>query len=74
MECKSMKVATVAGLSALYACAGMGREERREPVERLDEHGISARILEVEAGSVVKAVAISIRSHAPAAGNWRVVP
>jgi hypothetical protein len=73
-------------VSALFACAGMGREARREPVERLDEHGISARILEVEAGSVLQmrmrdptrsirmTAPSSERSHAPAARNWRVVP
>ncbi|HEY4885460.1 MAG TPA: hypothetical protein VII08_17675 [Myxococcales bacterium] len=42
MDCKSMKIAV---LSALCGCAGLGREARQEPVERLDEHGVSAPVL-----------------------------
>lgn len=62
MDCGSMKIATVAGLSALCACAGLG-QARRELVERLDEHGISARVLKVEAGSVLQFVNADARPH-----------
>ena len=40
MDRKSMKIAVPACLSALCGCAGLGREARREPVERLDEHSL----------------------------------
>ena len=51
MDRKSMKIAVLACLSALCGCAGFGREARREPVERLDEHGVSEPVLKVEVGS-----------------------
>ncbi len=45
---KSMKMeAAAAGLSVLCGCAGLRREARPEPIERLDEYGVSARLLEV---------------------------
>ena len=63
MTGKSMKVAAVAGLSALCGCAGLGRDARQEPVERLDEHGISAQALRVEAGSLLHFVNADSRPH-----------
>jgi len=63
MDRKSMKIAVPACLSALCGCAGLGREARREPVERLDEHGISAPVLEVETGSVLAFVNADARPH-----------
>ena len=63
MDLKSMKMAVLACLSALCGCASLGREVRREPVERLDEHGISAPVLEVEAGNVLAFVNADARPH-----------
>ena len=50
MDRKSMKL-LVAGLTALCGCAGMSREARQASVERLDEHGVSAPLLEVDPGA-----------------------
>jgi len=63
MERRSMKMAALAGLSLLCSCAGLGRGARSEPVERLDENGVSARLLEVEAGSVLQFVNADARPH-----------
>jgi hypothetical protein len=51
------------GLSALCGCAGLGRAARQEPVERLDEHGVSAPVLMVEAGSVIQFVNADLQPH-----------
>jgi len=60
MDRKSVKIAA---LSALCGCAGFGREARQEPVERLDEHGMSAPVLRVEAGNVLAFVNADARPH-----------
>jgi len=60
MDRKSMKIAV---LSALCGCAGIGHEARQEPVERLDEHGVSAHVLQVEAGNVLTFVNADARPH-----------
>jgi len=60
MDCKSIKIAV---LSALCGCAGFGREARQEPVERLDEHGVSAPVLQVEARNVLAFVNADSRPH-----------
>jgi hypothetical protein len=57
-----MKIA-VAGLSLLCGCAGLSRGARQEPVERLDERGVSAAVLNVEAGSVLQFVNADARPH-----------
>lgn len=59
----SMKMAAVALLSALCRCSGLVFDARREPVERLDEHGVSARQLEVETGSILHFVNTDARPH-----------
>ena len=63
MDPKSMKMAVLACLSALGGCASLGRDARREPVERLDEHGISAPVLEVETGGVLSFINGDARPH-----------
>jgi len=63
MVCKSMRIVAVAGLSALFGCAGLGREARMRPVERLDEHGVSAPLLKVETGDILRFVNLDTRSH-----------
>jgi hypothetical protein len=50
-------------LSALYGCAGLTLGTRQKPVERLDEHGVSARLLEVETGSVLQFINADARPH-----------
>ena len=60
---KSMKMAAVVGFLVLCGCAALGLEARPEPVERLDEHGVSARLLEVETGSVLQFVNVDARPH-----------
>ncbi len=59
----SMKVVEVACLSALYGCAGVAREARPAPVERLDGHGVSAPMLTVEGGGVLRFVNDDARPH-----------
>jgi len=56
------RIAAVAALS-LCGCAGFGRAARPEPVERLDERGVSARVLAVETGSVLQFVNADARPH-----------
>ena len=63
MDSKWMKMALLVCLPALGGCASLGLEARREPVERLDEHGISAPVLEVETGSVLSFVNGDARPH-----------
>ena len=63
MDRKSMKVAVVAGLAALSGCAGLVREARQEPIERLDEHGVSMPVLTVESGTVLQFVNADARPH-----------
>jgi hypothetical protein len=63
MERKSMKMAVLAGMSVLCGCAGLGLGARSEPVERLDENGVSARLLNVETGSVLQFVNADARPH-----------
>jgi hypothetical protein len=62
MDHKSMKL-LVAGLTALCGCAGMSREARQAPVERLDEHGVSAPLLEVDPGHALQFVNADARPH-----------
>jgi hypothetical protein len=63
MNWKSAKTAVVASLTALCGCAGMLREARQEPVERLDEHGVSAPVLTVESGTLLQFVNADARPH-----------
>ncbi len=60
MDRKSIKIAV---LSALCGCAGFGREARQERVERLDEHGVSAPVLQIEAGNLLAFVNADARPH-----------
>jgi hypothetical protein len=59
----SRKKIALAGFAVLCGCAGLGHGGRREPVERLDHRGISARLLNVEAGSVLQFVNADARPH-----------
>ena len=61
MQLKAMKTGTAAMLLTLCGCAGIGRTAN--PVERLDERGISAPALKVEAGSVLQFVNADTRPH-----------
>jgi len=63
MDRKSMRIVAVAGLSVLSACAGLSREARPAPVERLDQHGISSPVLNVESGGVLSFVNEDARPH-----------
>jgi hypothetical protein len=63
MDCKSMKIAALACLLVRCGCAGFGGEARREPVERIDEHGVSAPVLEVDTGNVLAFVNSDARPH-----------
>ncbi len=63
MDRKSMKVSALAGLTALCGCAGLVREARQEPVERLDAYGISAPFLTVESGTVLQFINADARPH-----------
>jgi hypothetical protein len=58
-----MAFAIVTAISALCGCAGLVRDARQEPTERLDEHGVSAPTLLVEAGSVIRFVNSDARAH-----------
>ena len=62
MKERSIQIAALA-LSALCGCAGLRREARQEPMERLDENGVSAKALRVEAGSVLQFVNADARPH-----------
>ena len=59
----SVKWAVAALLSALCGCAALGLGARPEPVERLDGHGVSARVLEVETGNILRFVNVDARPH-----------
>jgi hypothetical protein len=59
----STSFAIVAALSALCGCAGFLQVARQQPIERLDEHGVSAPTLLVEAGSVIQFVNADARAH-----------
>ncbi len=52
-----------ASLTALCACAGMSREAKQESIERLDERGVSAPFLDVEAGRALQFVNADARPH-----------
>ena len=56
----SMKVVAMV---ALCGCAGVGRGARESRVERLDGHGVSAPMLMVEAGSVLRFVNADASPH-----------
>jgi len=62
MDHKSMRMAVVTALTALCACAGLLRG-RQGPVERLDEHGVSAPVLTVESGTVLQFVNADALPH-----------
>lgn len=62
MDSKSMKMAVAAVVAALCGCAGLLRE-KQEPVERLDEHGVSAPALTVESGTILQFVNADARPH-----------
>lgn len=62
MNLKSMKL-LAAGLTALCGCAGMSREAKQASVERLDEGGVSAPFLDVEAGRALQFVNADARPH-----------
>ncbi|HZX97091.1 MAG TPA: hypothetical protein VFE90_21425 [Myxococcales bacterium] len=51
------------GLSALCGCAGMVRQTKPAPVERLDGSGISAPVLAIESGDMVQFVNADARPH-----------
>jgi len=51
------------GTAALCACASMRGADRPEPIERLDERGASAQVLEVAAGSRLHFVNADTISH-----------
>lgn len=57
------QVMTVAFISAVSGCAGLVRESRPAPVERLEEGGVSAKELVVEGGSVLRFVNADARPH-----------
>ena len=57
------KLAAAAALSALCGCAGMSGSMRPAAAERLDEHGVSAPALTVDAGSVLSFVNADSRPH-----------
>ena len=59
----SMKMVAMVSLSALCGCAGLARESRPAPVERLDETGVSPKALVVEAGSVLRFENADVRPH-----------
>jgi hypothetical protein len=59
----STRVAVMAGLTMLWGCAGLAPRLTQRPTERLDERGISAPALIVEAGSVIEFVNADARSH-----------
>lgn len=63
MDRKWMNIAVVANLMALCGCAGLVREARQDPVERLDEHGVSVPVLTVESGTVLQFVNADARPH-----------
>src|SRR2546427_2826963 len=67
MNRTSMGIALMTGLSLLYGCAGMGRDARQQPVEeiveRLDEHGVSAPVLEAASGAALQFVNADVRPH-----------
>jgi hypothetical protein len=64
MVSRSMKAVLVAGVSVLCGCAGLGqRTEQQPPVEVLDEHGVSAPTLLVEAGTVIQFINGDARPH-----------
>jgi hypothetical protein len=56
----SMKVVA---MMALCGCAGVAREAREPRVERLDGQGVSAPMLMVEAGRVLRFVNADARPH-----------
>lgn len=58
-----MRICAAVGLSAICGCAALGIQEKPAPVERLDEHGVSARTLLVEARSVLRFVNADARPH-----------
>ena len=60
---KMMKIAAVTGSFVLCGCAALSRNARSEPIERLDEHGVSAPVLEVQTGSIVQFVNVDARPH-----------
>jgi hypothetical protein len=60
----SMKIVAMVFLSMLCGCAGLApRESRETTVERLDEQGVSAPVLPVEAGGVMRFVNADARPH-----------
>ena len=62
MDHKSMRMAVVVALTSLCGCAGLLRG-KQGPVERLDEHGLSAPVLAVESGTVLQFVNADARPH-----------
>ena len=61
MKLEPMKMVAVVTLS-LCGCAGIARS-MQSPVERLDERGVSAPSLTVEAGTVLQFVIADTRPH-----------
>jgi hypothetical protein len=62
MELKSTRMAMTVVVAALCGCAGLLRE-KQAPVERLDEHGVSAPALTVESGTILQFVNADSRPH-----------
>ena len=63
MERKMSKMLVAVGLGAVCGCAGMVREMRPAPVERLDERGVSAKVLAIEGGNTLQFVNGDARPH-----------
>jgi hypothetical protein len=59
----STRVIAVAFMSAVCGCAALVHETRAPAVERLDGHGVSSAMLDVEAGSELRFVNADARPH-----------
>ena len=60
---RKMRMIAAAGLLGLCGCAGMARGTKPVPEERLDERGVSAPAITVEAGSALRFVNADARPH-----------
>ena len=60
---RKMRIIAAAGLLGLCGCAGMARGTKPVPEERLDERGVSAPAITVEAGGALRFVNADARPH-----------
>jgi len=60
---RKMRMIAAAGLLGLCGCAGMARGTKPVPEERLDERGVSAPAITVEAGGALRFVNADARPH-----------